>query len=81
MINSILRRFLPAVMLAFVTLLTVNGPAYAYIDPGTGGMLLQLLLGGIAGALVVMKLYWHRLRQAVARIFGAQPKPEKADSD
>lgn len=37
-------------------------PAFAYIDPGTGGLLIQLLLGGLAGALVIVKLYWSRLK-------------------
>jgi len=36
-------------------------PAHAYLDPGSGSMLLQLLLGGVAGAVVVLKLYWQRL--------------------
>lgn len=34
--------------------------AWAYLDPGTGSMVLQLLLGGIAGAVVILKLYWSR---------------------
>lgn len=34
--------------------------AYAYLDPGTGSMILQLLLGGVAGAIVILKLYWRR---------------------
>lgn len=33
-----------------------------YVDPGAGSLLLQLILGGIAGALVTLKLYWNRLR-------------------
>ncbi len=40
--------------------LVLSPPAYAYLDPGSGSMLLQLLLGGIAGAVVVLKLYWQR---------------------
>ena len=36
-------------------------PAMAYLDPGTGSMLLQLLLGGVAGAAVVGKLFWQRI--------------------
>jgi len=35
--------------------------AYAYLDPGTGSMLLQLLLGGLAGLAVILKLFWHRI--------------------
>lgn len=33
----------------------------AYMDPGTGSLFLQLLLGGVAGLAVVLKLYWRRL--------------------
>ncbi len=34
--------------------------AHAYLDPGSGSMILQLLMGGIAGAAVVFKLYWQQ---------------------
>jgi len=37
-------------------------PAFAYLDPGTGSIMLQLLLGGVAGGLVVAKLYWNKLK-------------------
>ena len=33
----------------------------AYIDPGTGSLLLQALAGGAAAVAVVGKLYWRRL--------------------
>lgn len=42
-------------------------PAYAYLDPGTGSMLVQLLLGGVAGALVIGKLYWSRFKDLFSR--------------
>ncbi len=34
--------------------------ARAYLDPGTGSMILQVLLGGVAGMAVAIKLYWHK---------------------
>jgi hypothetical protein len=37
-------------------------PAYAYVDPGTGGMLVQLVTGGVAGLAVLAKLYWSRVK-------------------
>jgi hypothetical protein len=48
---------------ALVTVLTfaVASPAQAYLDPGTGTMILQIILGGVAGILVAGKLYWTRL--------------------
>ena len=36
----------------------------AYLDPGSGSLFLQLLLGGIAGVAVLGKLAWQRIRSA-----------------
>ena len=35
-------------------------PAHAYLDPGTGSMILQVLLGGFAGVALAGRLYWRR---------------------
>jgi hypothetical protein len=51
---------------AILLILGSASGAHAYIDPGSGSMLLQLLLGGVAGLLVLAKLYWQRL----LRLFG-----------
>jgi hypothetical protein len=32
--------------------------ALAYLDPGSGSMMLQLLLGGVVGVAAILKLYW-----------------------
>jgi hypothetical protein len=42
--------------------LLMASPAYAYVDPGAGSMLVQLITGGVAGALVLLRLFWNRLR-------------------
>jgi hypothetical protein len=34
----------------------------AYLDPGSGSMLVQLLLGGAAGVAVIFRLGWQRFR-------------------
>jgi hypothetical protein len=33
----------------------------AYLDPGSGSMILQMILGGVAAAAVFARLFWHRL--------------------
>jgi hypothetical protein len=33
----------------------------AYLDPGSGSMILQAVVGGLAAAGVMAKLYWRRL--------------------
>ena len=36
--------------------------AFAYLDPGTGSIILQGLIAGLAAAAVVMKTYWYRIK-------------------
>lgn len=45
----------------------------AYLDPGTGSMILQALAGGVAGVLVVGKLYWARIKRVLR--FGRSESP------
>ena len=45
----------------------LNGNVEAYLDPGTGAIALQLLLGGIVAALATARLYWSRLKSVVLR--------------
>lgn len=57
-------------------------PALAYLDPGTGSMLLQLILGGVAGAMVVGKLYWAQFKSLFTRRPSSDLEPEsEADKD
>lgn len=60
-----------AVTLAFV--LSLEARVDAYLDPGSGSMVVQLLLGGVAGAAVILKLAWHRLQA----LFGASADKER----
>jgi hypothetical protein len=39
--------------------------AFAYVDPGSGSLALQLLLAGFAGVGVVLRLIWGRIRAAL----------------
>lgn len=52
--NSI---FIVLVFLSLYTLVFIDD-AFAYLDPGSGSMLLQLVFGGVVGLGVILKLYW-----------------------
>lgn len=49
-----------AILLAF--LITLPSPAYAYLDPGTGSLILQAAIGTVAGALVALRIYWQKIK-------------------
>jgi len=63
----------------FLILFGLTDSALAYIDPGSGSMLLQLLLGGIAGAVVVLKLYWRQFINLFRR--SSRKESESLSSD
>ena len=48
---------------------------HAYLDPGSGSMLLQVLLGGAAGLAVLIKLYWQRVLLLFG--IGQEENPDK----
>ena len=54
-------------LLVGLLLLVFERPAAAYLDPGTGSMLLQVLLGGFAAVGVALRLYWHRFSTLFGR--------------
>lgn len=60
----------------FWLLLLLTNPVHAYLDPGTGSMMLQIVLGGLAGLVVILKLFWHQL----LALFGIG-KDKKSDSE
>ena len=51
-------------------------PAAAYLDPGTGSIILQAVIGAVAGALIVIKLYWYKLTTFLRR--GSRSTPDAA---
>jgi len=51
----------PTIKMILIVLLITPQDALAYIDPSAGGMIVQLLLAGIAGLGVVANLYWKKI--------------------
>lgn len=60
-------RILTLVAIVGLGLLAFERPVEAYLDPGSGSVLLQVLLGGFAAAGVAARLFWHRLTGRLRR--------------
>lgn len=55
-------RHLPRLLLFCVgATLVFAAPAAAYIDPGTGSMVLQMLIAGALGAAFAVKRFWRKI--------------------
>lgn len=48
-------------VIAVLVLFALSAPAQAYIDPGSGSMIVQGILAALAALAVTAKLWWHRL--------------------
>jgi hypothetical protein len=52
---------------------------FAYLDAGSGSMIVQLLLGGFAAVVVTIKLWWRRVLRFL-RLRPAEPAESEASS-
>ncbi len=50
---------------------------FAYLDPGTGSIILQAIIGVFFGLLFTVKLWWHRLKAMFTKLF----KGRESDRD
>jgi len=59
------RKMKPFLVATAVALVLAARPAYAYLDPTAGSVMLQLLLGGVAAIAVALKIFWHSILRAL----------------
>lgn len=48
-------------LLAVLASLLLAQEAHAYLDPGAGSYILQILIAGLFGALFMLKVFWGRI--------------------
>jgi hypothetical protein len=59
-----------AMLLIFIVITEEN--AFAYLDPGTGSFVLQMLIAGVLGGLFVIKTYWRKIKFFIKKIFNKE---------
>lgn len=47
-------------LISILSLLLTLTSAHAYLDPGTGSIILQGIIGAIAAVATFLKIYWHK---------------------
>jgi hypothetical protein len=62
------------IALVLVACLSIASPAYAYLDPGTGSMLISAVLGVAAAVALALKMFWYRL---IGFFRGKRPAADK----
>ncbi|MEX2599370.1 MAG: hypothetical protein WD533_06910 [Dehalococcoidia bacterium] len=54
--------------------------AFAYLDPGTGSMLFQVVAGAVLASLFAVKMFWYRIKAFVTTTVGRR-QAEQNDDD
>jgi len=62
------------IALVLVACLAIASPASAYLDPGTGSMLVSAVLGVAAALGLALKMFWYRV---IAFFRGKRPAADK----
>ena len=47
----------------------------AYLDPGTGAMMIQALIAGVVGVGFAVKLFWTSIKGFCLKLFGKKAEP------
>ena len=50
------------IFISFIITALFNNKAFAYLDPGTGSIILQSILGAIAAGASVGAIYWQKVK-------------------
>tara|TARA_Y100000590_G_C15638218_1_gene983867 strand:+ start:79 stop:270 length:192 start_codon:yes stop_codon:yes gene_type:complete len=56
-----------ALFVVFISSTFLISDAYAYIDPGSGSLILQMILGALVGVGIAIKVYWFKLKEKFSR--------------
>jgi hypothetical protein len=52
----------------FIAILAMTNTAHAYIDPGAGSFVLQMMLAGALAVGATVKVFWYRIKEGMRRI-------------
>ena len=67
-------------MTLFFTLFFAS-PVHAYIDPGSGSYILQLLIAALFGILFTVKVFWRNVKMFVLKLFSKDLPDQNADKE
>ena len=65
-----LQKGIPVITILAASPIFCVSDAWAYIDPGTGSYLLQIMSAGVLAALFVIKPLWRNIKAGLSHLIG-----------
>lgn len=59
-------------ILAFIYMFALTMDAHAYLDPGTGSIILQGAIAAVAAGATAVTVYFHRVKMFFRSMFGGK---------
>lgn len=59
------------------TTMNIHHNLCAYLDPGTGSIIIQIIVAGLFGVLFVIKLFWSKIKNLLKKLFSKNSKAEE----
>ena len=53
----------------------------AYLDPGSGSFILQLILAAVLGGLLVLRSYWTKITEGLRNLFSRQQEGDHDETE
>ena len=72
---------MPRLIALTILVLLASSPAYAYLDPGTGSILVQGLLAALAAASATIAAFWSQIRRYLSGRRNPKPSVDRNDRD
>ena len=69
MLATLLKRNFMNKLVIILTLSFFSNLVYAYLDPGSGSIIIQAIIGAIASALFFVKMFWFKIKKFIINIF------------
>lgn len=60
--------------LIITILLLLTSRAHAYLDPGSGSIILQAILAFIAAGIATLSFYWNKFKMFISKFFKKKDK-------
>ncbi len=64
-----------------ISLLSPTSDIAAYLDPGSGSFIIQLLIGGVVGLALVVRTFWGRIKLFINNLLGRETEVNPALTD
>ena len=64
-------------ILILILYFSLFGKSFAYIDPGTGSIILQAVIGFFAAGIATLYFYWNKFKLLICKLFKREKKSEK----